>query len=834
MPTEERLQNPDTWWRLPLLDDDDDFASPDNSSTSGIIFKQDSLSMLVRPTHRSSNFRVVWSSGPECSTLEAQLRRSRSRMISLLLASTKVAHSLCDHPLRCIAASQQIDHHMWAKNGSSTAGMALNYGSPPLCRSLRDLDLTMVQLSASGFNIGLGARRVFALLTNRLSMDGYLCDPDRKIPRNSYGRAGWVKPPRMQEPEHAELLAESFFTTLCVIVSDLPPPPPISLNDDSVLRQNLRRELLHALAVEPRSHSEAMNAASVGLSSRDESDGGVIRTGVGASSFRSVVTEVLLSIGQLRNQGSRATSGPPTFELKAEGSNEYDPSFYHLRRTDHQHAMDNIARLRKQKLSLLSSGVNSTMVLPLVCEPPPGHPRFLAARLLLHLPSMYSAIRRYLMYALFDGSWLPPAEPEPDLAVDVVGLGDYAVSAHSDSKSGAVDNGPAAATMRHNTYRRTASSVSNRSSVSTTSFGEVPSFSPKTVAASSKSFLEVLHILTLQVHTLEECSCLYKTLPFLDHEQKSLSSSISINSYLDQLVNVPTSLVNVWALLPAPDGPLPSEGSGENRLLIALYEHRDHGNATRGRQKSAHDDHGGARALSADGLKWLLRFVSALVDGAENVSMACQSATSGVPVKPASHSPSPDQASKINPEIRDKIKGMLANLPELWPSEQDKMSSEVGSHSGMGERSREARKAAQARALEKMKNLQESFAASISSHFNDSEKKLVDDNEENLCIICKCDDADGDNGPIGYLGHVQRSRVLQLTSKSCLETSVCSEDLDLKNIYRVVGDKGCQVSFLFKYTIYQELLFFKPCRFLDDHHLPLYSFGQPSLWTLRQ
>jgi hypothetical protein len=36
-------------------------------------------------------------------------------------------------------------------------------------------------------------------------------------------------------------------------------------------------------------------------------------------------------IGQQRNQGSRATSGAPTFELKYEGSHEYDPSYYHLR-----------------------------------------------------------------------------------------------------------------------------------------------------------------------------------------------------------------------------------------------------------------------------------------------------------------------------------------------------------------------------------------------------------------------------------------------------------------------------------------------------------------------
>ena len=801
VPIEERLQNPNIWWRLPLLDDGDDFSSNDTSSNSGLIFKHDSLSALVKPTHKSSNLRVMWSSGPECSTPEAQLRRSRSRLISTLLASTKVVHSLCDHPLRCIAAALQIDHHMWAKNGSSLAGMSLNYGSVPLCRSLRDLDLTMVQLSACGFNVGLGARRVFALLTNRFSMDGYLCDPDRRVPRNSYVRAGWVKPPRMQDPEHAELLAESFFTTLCVLVSDLPPPPPSSLNDDTVLRRNLRRELLHALAVEPRSHSEAMAAASAAVSRREESDGGAIGTGGGAASFRSIFTEVLQSIAQARNHGSRASSGPPLFELKPVSSNEYDPSFYHLRRTDHRHAMDNIARLRKQKLAALSKGTNSIMVLPLVAEPPQCHPRFLPCRLLLHLPPMYAAIRRSLMYSLFDGSWLPPSEPEPEKNSHVDGLGDDAMSVHSNPLSLVGGDSPAIA--RRDTYRRATSSMSNISSISATGTSDTRIFSPETVAASSKSFLEVLHILTLQVHTLEECSNLYKMLPFLDHEQSSLSSSISINSYLSQLVDVPNSLDNVWALLCAPDGPLPSKGSGENRgsvlgLLIALYEHRDQGDNDGGRQKSAHDDHGGARALSADGLKWLLRFVCALVDGAETVEMARQSATSGVMII---SSLSADQArAAIHPDTCGKIKGMLVNLPELWPSEHDNAQSEVGGSTS--ERTREARKAAQARALAEMKKKQASFAASISSQFNDdSEKKLVDDDEENLCIICKCDDDDGGNGPMGYLGHVQRSRVLQLASKSVLGTTVSSSDLDLNKLYRVVGDKGCQVRLFFVVTI---------------------------------
>ena len=145
---------------------------------------------------------------------------------------------------------------------------------------------------------------------------------------------------------------------------------------------------------------------------------------------------------------------------------------------------------------------------------------------------------------------------------------------------------------------------------------------------------------------------------------------------------------------------------------------------------------------------------------------------------------------------------MLANLPDLWPGTTDDSSADAASSSGASEKMKEAQKAAQARALARMKKLQSSFAASMSSQFTDeSEKKLVDDDEENLCIICKCDDADGDNGPMGYLGHVQRSRVAQLASKSFLGHTGVSGSDDLNNLYRVVGDKGCQVRCFLEYVL---------------------------------
>jgi len=805
------------WWKLPVLDEVNTSAS--SGSEPPVASSIHPLVPLIRPTLRSSNCRVVWSAGPDCSPQEAQSRRARSRAVSANIAVAKIIYSLADHPIRCLAAAQQIERHLWARNGSATAGMALNYSSTPLCQRFRDLDLTLVQLSAAGLSIGLGARRVFALLISRFSMDGYLCDPERRgqtggsSPTNaaagyacSSSGCYWVNPPRMQDPDHAIVLSESFFATLCIIVTELPPPPPTFSTDDTWLRVSIKRELLHALAAEPRSHSEAMAAAACAVSRRDESDGSAVSSG-GGSLFREAFGDVLREIGKQKNQGSsRVSSGPPAFELKPDCCDEYDPTFFHLRRQEHQHAMDVVARLRKSKFGDNKEAAEA-YCLPLVCSPPKAHPRFLPCRLLLHLQGMDAALRRSLLFALTGGSWLPPSEPKGEICVDD---GPMAAEFGAPAPSAASSTNGDVPLMTFGGRRVVHSPPASSSFKKSMSDGDGPHpFSPDVVAASSVSFLEVLQLLTLQVHTLEECASLHRTLPGLDDEAKLFSAGLSINSYLGRMVHVPESLIDVWALRPYPHGPLKSNGTGENRgsilgLLIALYEHRsDHGAILEsgGADFSQCDDgHGGARALASSGLKWLLRFVDALVDGAPSVSAAVKSATTGVPIRDAFAS-SPSQKNDsgtfwtIDEGVRNTISGMLRGLPELWPVERKNVSSD----SKNNDKSKEARKAAQHRVLEMMKKKQAAFAATITSSSSGQDNRVDegDDEESDLCIICRCDDADGENnGPLGYLGHVQRSRVAQ--TRALNEAAARARDSNdsgsLLQKYRVVGHMGCQVS----------------------------------------
>ena len=158
-----------------------------------------------------------------------------------------------------------------------------------------------------------------------------------------------------------------------------------------------------------------MAAATTAASRRDE-NGGLTGSTRGSGVLGDVFIEVLGIIGKHRSQGSsRAASGPPAYELRAEFCDEYDPTFYHLRRSDHQHAMDIVARLSRQKANgnKDDSGGPGATAMPVVCPPPKAHPRFLPCRLLLHLQLMDAAIHRLLLFALTGGSWLPPAEQLP-------------------------------------------------------------------------------------------------------------------------------------------------------------------------------------------------------------------------------------------------------------------------------------------------------------------------------------------------------------------------------------------------------------------------------------
>jgi hypothetical protein len=855
IPEADRVANPKSWWKLPIVDG----IEVDNSilSLSGGVTPLNYVAAILAPTLRSSNCKIVWQL-PDTSPEHLHMRRLRQYQISSILASVKVIHSLADLPIRCLAAAAQIERHLWTRNGNSVAGMVINYSTAPLCRAFRDLDLCLVQFSAAGFEIGLGSRRVLALLLNRFSMDGYLEDPKFQSPGATHSRRAmgrWRSPPRLQDPEHAPLLAESFFALMCILVTELPPPSPCQIardasSLDSTLRLVIRRELLHALATEPKSYSEAFKSISWVYHRDPLKKSGNSSVNL-ASSIRSIFSSVLRTIAKER-PSSNSSSAPPVFELSASCSNEYDPTFYHLRRIDHQHAMDVVARLRLQKCTDMAASKSNTgapvndVVLPLVPPPPEAHPRFLPARLLLHLPAMDAAIRRKLLYALFGGEWLPP-EPLPQVD-ESARHNSNLLAVSSDEDSEEQWNGNNTSTAR---APRIAGDLSRRKNrISKHEFG------PRTVQSSSVSSLEVIQLLTLQIHTLESMASLHRSVlgDSLDVDSKELSRSLNVNKYLSRLIYVPESLEGIWAL-DAEIGPLPSSGSGKCRgsilgVLIALWEHSYSNKSAESDSETSSDkilgmsSSGGARALASDGLKWILRFVHSLVDGATSVKAAIRSATDGIRISSASAT----TGWTLSTEVQETVQSMLKNVSRLWPdvpaarietvhvgySENMTTDSSLSRTTGLASPDNTgltnadsssgvspsndfkaklaARKAAQMAAMEKMKKQQAIFAASLATTDDDASdagskaskrNSAVDlDAEEekdvNECIICRCGSQDSDS-PLCFLGHVQRSRVLAMRHLSELSSSDRTFDngaptsLHAGEVARVVGDNGCQL-----------------------------------------
>ena len=92
--------------------------------------------------------------------------------------------------------------------------------------------------------------------------------------------------------------------------------------------------------------------------------------------------------------------------------------------------------------------------------------------------------------------------------------------------------------------------------------------------------------------------------------------------------------------------------------------------------------------------------------------------------------------------------------------------------------------------MEMMKLKQKAFAASMGPFDDEVDTKA--NAEVETCIICRCDDSDVENnGPLGYLGHVQRSRMAQLRSSQ----DTAEERSAIRKTYRVVGHMGCQVKY---------------------------------------
>jgi hypothetical protein len=142
---------------------------------------------------------------------------------------------------------------------------------------------------------------------------------------------------------------------------------------------------------------------------------------------------------------------------------------------------------------------------------------------------------------------------------------------------------------------------------------------------------------------------------------------------------------------------------------------------------------------------------------------------------------SPSSNWTLDPVICSTVSGLLSNRGDLWPKASSGMlpePNEKGNDNG-----HKARKAAQLRAMEMMKQKQEPFVktlAPLETGARGTGDKMDDGEDSDLCIICRCDDADRENNEPLPLSHDNYSPFgfnhSSLERPSCiLEETFCSK-----------------------------------------------------------
>ncbi|CAM9281630.1 unnamed protein product [Chrysoparadoxa australica] len=263
---------------------------------------------------------------------------------------SSLALGLIEHPLRAMVFASQVQTGIWVRNGSLILNQVQKYSAPPICRHMRDMDLVALQFGM----LAVGPDVFLTILLERFSLDTwFLAGPDAEQRASS--------DPHYISPRQYLVLAEECLTLLAVLVTELPHPP-----GQEGMVQVLRRELVHCLASGPCTHSEASAIPSLPKESSE--------------AMRTQVLEQICT-------STSSSNGPRKFDLLPSCAQEYDPTFFHLSKQEHQVAAERVVSKLKQ---LPTRGKGLPVVAPLL----PPHPAFERARKLLLLPGLCAVLRR--------------------------------------------------------------------------------------------------------------------------------------------------------------------------------------------------------------------------------------------------------------------------------------------------------------------------------------------------------------------------------------------------------------------------------------------------------
>jgi len=205
----------------------------------------------------------------------------------------------------------------------------------------------------------LGRERFMTVFFNRYNLERWLLEDDFQ-PFND---------PSLIPAEYCRPMAEECLAKLIIIITETPKPA----GEVSTLNE-LRREMVHKLMAAVSPHSEATTVSSLVNLQNLHSD---------------AVENTLRSISYIK-----PGSSPALFDLKDELCLEYDPTFFHLARQDHQSAMERV--LEKKK------AIKPRLCGPMPAAPPlpEAHSQFQCVRELLYSPVIFAILSNIFSNAL--------------------------------------------------------------------------------------------------------------------------------------------------------------------------------------------------------------------------------------------------------------------------------------------------------------------------------------------------------------------------------------------------------------------------------------------------
>lgn len=277
---------------------------------------------------------------------------------------------LMEFPVLVLSRAAQVRAGLWRRNGNGLNDQVLNYAEPPFCRAMRDADMLLAQFAVLGRmqhqttdfrpDSDVGVCFLVHLLLHRLGIfdfcglgkgpnsdiNQYLDEVQKGLyePELNNANSGedfylpWTYSPARDAASRL-LLLEEFLHTMIILCTELPPDPPSTKKAHTAqAKQRLRREVIHRLASGSKTHSELAEVHHV-LSHWDNvylsEEGKLVNPddATGAA-LGTVLAEVAT------RKVSRGKMEPDKWELKSEGWESYDPSFFHISLRSHQTAAE--------------------------------------------------------------------------------------------------------------------------------------------------------------------------------------------------------------------------------------------------------------------------------------------------------------------------------------------------------------------------------------------------------------------------------------------------------------------------------------------------------------